>query len=383
MRVLSKLQMARASLLLLILVSAVFAATPSTMNYQGSLKDGSGDPVADGPYFVTFRIYSVPTAGAALWADTQTVVTLGGLFQATLGAGTPLEPTVFADTPRYLGVTVFPDGEMSPRQKIHAVAYAWRVATVDGATGGTISGDVTIQSDLDVSGTVTATGQSSKIRFQYDTYGDLPDPTAYHGMFAHVHALGRAYFAHAGAWVPLADSAHGHNSLMAADGVPGQAVFVDSVGLVGIGTTSPKASLEINGDLIRTVSRAHGYGNELGDVGPLPSRILVFNKKRADTGVRVTWTDNMRVLGASGGRWEIRFNGAACGVPGALVYDYYEPTTGATFHQSQTVCGTCFGLAAGVTTIQIYVGPAPGYGATDLYTGWNSSYWAIEAEEVR
>jgi len=31
-------------------------------------------------------------------------------------------------------------------------------------------------------------------------------PATYHGMFAHVHATGRGYFAHAGAWVPLANA---------------------------------------------------------------------------------------------------------------------------------------------------------------------------------
>ena len=35
---------------------------------------------------------------------------------------------------------------------------------------------------------------------------DLPSATTYHGMFAHVHATGRGYFAHAGAWHKLIDS---------------------------------------------------------------------------------------------------------------------------------------------------------------------------------
>ena len=37
----------------------------------------------------------------------------------------------------------------------------------------------------------------------YPTEGDLPDASTYHGMFAHVHATGEAYFAHAGNWVQL------------------------------------------------------------------------------------------------------------------------------------------------------------------------------------
>ena len=38
----------------------------------------------------------------------------------------------------------------------------------------------------------------------YSTLADLPSASSYHGMFAHVHATGKAYFAHAGSWVDLA-----------------------------------------------------------------------------------------------------------------------------------------------------------------------------------
>ena len=32
---------------------------------------------------------------------------------------------------------------------------------------------------------------------------DLPNAGSYHGMFAHVHATGRGYFAHGGGWYEL------------------------------------------------------------------------------------------------------------------------------------------------------------------------------------
>jgi hypothetical protein len=41
----------------------------------------------------------------------------------------------------------------------------------------------------------------------YSALGDLPSASSYHGMFAHVHGTGKAYFAHAGAWVDLASGA--------------------------------------------------------------------------------------------------------------------------------------------------------------------------------
>ena len=39
----------------------------------------------------------------------------------------------------------------------------------------------------------------------FSTEGDLPSASTYHGMFAHVHATGAGYFAHAGNWVRLAN----------------------------------------------------------------------------------------------------------------------------------------------------------------------------------
>tara|TARA_B100001057_G_scaffold186819_1_gene187589 strand:- start:2443 stop:4059 length:1617 start_codon:yes stop_codon:yes gene_type:complete len=39
----------------------------------------------------------------------------------------------------------------------------------------------------------------------YDSLGALPAAGTYHGMFAHVHGEGKAYYAHGGAWIKLAD----------------------------------------------------------------------------------------------------------------------------------------------------------------------------------
>ena len=40
----------------------------------------------------------------------------------------------------------------------------------------------------------------------YTDFTNLPNATTYHGMFAHVHATGSAYYAHAGNWVKLANN---------------------------------------------------------------------------------------------------------------------------------------------------------------------------------
>ena len=61
-------------------------------------------------------------------------------------------------------------------------------------SGGTMSGDID--------------GNGNKVLFGnvYSAVSDLPNASTYHGMFAHVHATGLAYYAHSGAWVPLARS---------------------------------------------------------------------------------------------------------------------------------------------------------------------------------
>lgn len=135
------------------------AAVPQLINYQGKLTNASGQPITSA-VTLKFRIYDTPTGGTLLWGPESQPVTpdANGVYNVILGQGTPPVPfpaNLFAATPRYIGVEVNSEGEMTPRQQITAVAYSLRVATVDGATGGTISGDVSIQSDLSVSGKAT------------------------------------------------------------------------------------------------------------------------------------------------------------------------------------------------------------------------------------
>ena len=53
-------------------------------------------------------------------------------------------------------------------------------------------------------GIIALQGQENKLRFHYDTTSDLPSASLWHGMFAHVHSTGGAYFAHGGQWIELA-----------------------------------------------------------------------------------------------------------------------------------------------------------------------------------
>ena len=75
---------------------------------------------------------------------------------------------------------------------------------ITSSSPGTVSGsqqvlDFVTASDLDMDG--------NRVLFAnvYNTEADLPSATTYHGMFAHVHATGKGYFAHSGNWIKLID----------------------------------------------------------------------------------------------------------------------------------------------------------------------------------
>ncbi len=117
---------------LFIMSRGAFAGSiPQLINYQGTLTNTSGTPVANGQYAVVFNIYDVPTGGTALWTETWNssttpVVTNKGNFNVLLGAHSPIPSSFFNDKPvTYLGIKVGNDSEMLPRQRITSVGYAF------------------------------------------------------------------------------------------------------------------------------------------------------------------------------------------------------------------------------------------------------------------
>ena len=60
-----------------------------------------------------------------------------------------------------------------------------------------------VDGSIDANGRIVGAATSNVIPFLYATYDDLPSPVTYHGAFAHVHASGKALYAHAGNWFEL------------------------------------------------------------------------------------------------------------------------------------------------------------------------------------
>ena len=164
-------------------------------------------------------------------------------------------------------------------------------------------------------------------------------------------------------------------------------LVLDGNGNVGIGTHAPSQKLEVVGNLnvtgsiIRSVSMATALGPEdQTDNGQIPSRVLSFTKLHAETAIRIIYCDNFRVNGNNvAARWEIRIDGAP--PPGGAIFQDKYGSFG-NFHEPATMMGYAKGIAPGTHTIGVWVGPAPNYPVCDAYTGWGSSRWTLEAQEV-
>ena len=115
-------------LLIAILTIPAHSAIPQKINYQGYLTDPQGTAI-DGSASMVFSIYSQVSGGTALWTETQTVAFTDGVFSVNLGNASSIDLPF--DTQYYLGIAVGTDSEMTPRQALSSVGYAYRAKEAD------------------------------------------------------------------------------------------------------------------------------------------------------------------------------------------------------------------------------------------------------------
>ena len=113
------------------------AAVSASIPIQGRLTDADGNPLPDYPYQLTFSIYDVSSGGTELCQDQDYVTTSDGLFNTSMYCSS----SVFDGRQLYLGIRVEVDSEMTPRQAIYPVPYAFSLkpgAIISSSTSGAI-----------------------------------------------------------------------------------------------------------------------------------------------------------------------------------------------------------------------------------------------------
>ncbi|RKZ31661.1 hypothetical protein DRQ36_01190 [bacterium] len=255
-------------------VVSVFAAIPQLISYQGLLTDDvTGDPVPDGYYDITFRIYDSESGGTALWTEAHVgisqVFVEDGLYKVMLGSLVPLDLPF--DETYWLGVQVGIDPEMSPRYLLGASPYALRAAVADSMHGGGnyITSDAPDIMTATTSGNLLTVDNPGNGRAIYAKTGSTTDYIA--AIKGEATGVTGAVQALAGWIQSTADEACGvygvaTSSTGAADGVVGQTLNSDGYGgyfmggkglyasdivcpgQAAVGTTNPLARLHVEED---------------------------------------------------------------------------------------------------------------------------------------
>lgn len=139
------------------------------------------------------------------------------------------------------------------------------------------------------------------------------------------------------------------------------------------------------------------WGDHVGYLGDNPAtlshRVLDFRKTRADTSIRVVWSDNFRTINGNGrAQVEMRIGDQPCTDPtraiqgltshdgsGGNADNHHFPATMVFY------CRSANGVALGAGTHRIRMmtlGGLDGDVNSAPYVGWNGSQFVIEAQEV-
>ena len=124
--------------LVLVLLAALSAAEPipTTINYQGYLGNLQGNPLPDGTYTMTFRLYDLPSGGQTLWTELRddNVSVNDGRFHVELGDLAPFANAgVKFNQELYLEIEIDTYGSLLPRLKFAAAPYSFRAANIEAA----------------------------------------------------------------------------------------------------------------------------------------------------------------------------------------------------------------------------------------------------------
>ena len=246
---------------------------------------------------------------------------------------------------------------------------------------------------------ITTTG---KIQFAnvYSNEADLPSASTYHGMFAHVHSTGLAYFAHAGNWIKLAkldapDFTGGIDvtgNISVTGTVDGRDVAADGTKLDGIesGSTGDQTAAEIR-TLVESASDSNVFtdadhsklnGIESGSTGDqTAAEIRTLVESASDSNV-FTDADHSKLNGIESGATAdqsaseiLTLIKTVDGTGSGLDADTVDGISSESFLRSNTA-----DTAAGDITFTGGAGAVTVSAGSDIRLNQNSSGWTGEYE---
>ncbi|HEY0704232.1 MAG TPA: hypothetical protein VGD60_15785 [Candidatus Acidoferrales bacterium] len=217
----------------------VSVSVPRLVQFSSTLKDPAARPVS-GVASVTFAIYAEQDGGTALWSETQNVLAdANGHYNVLLGAattaGVPAE-LFGTGASRWLGVTIARHEEM-PRVLLASVPYALKAADAETLGGLPASAYVTEQSlAARTSTTILAPGSGA-------ISGATPDASS------PVSAAAPATLPVTNA-TPTGGGTTNYVPLWTSGTVLGNSLLYQTGGKIGVGTTTPTETLDVNGNSI-------------------------------------------------------------------------------------------------------------------------------------
>jgi len=258
---------ANQSILLLLVfiftISISIADVPNIVNYQGMLTDDYGVPL-DTTVSMSFTVYDSLSGGSAVWSETHSSVAVSaGVFSVMLGSNTSggVPASVFSDSGRFLGITVGGGSEYSPRVTFSSVAYSYEAGHADtadyalsapGSGGGGWVDDGSVVR-LETSGDWVGIGTSTPAApLHVRTGSDINENGG--GYLVIANNLDRCIRFDDNEIQAYSDStATGATLYLQHEGTGnldfcGGSMYIDSAGLVGIGTTNPQSRLHIIDD---------------------------------------------------------------------------------------------------------------------------------------